>query len=153
MRQTVAVQKIRTFSVFCGTVPVGHSRMRICSKFCDSLNGPLAMVQRRTWNDFCKWSRSVLREWWFISVTRLGDFWKFLVTKSLTKVAQMYGNYWGYFEKHHFLGKNSCCYYLAASGIFLSTFYPNIWSHCGLPKDFTALIFRQHYFSSILIEC
>ena len=33
------------------------------------------------------------------SVTRLGDFLKFLVTNFLTKVAQIFGDYLGYFEK------------------------------------------------------
>ena len=32
-------------------------------------------------------------------VTRLGDFLKFLVTNFLTKVAQIFGDYLGYFEK------------------------------------------------------
>ena len=35
------------------------------------------------------------------SVTRLGDFLKFLSTKYLAKVAQMIGNFLGYFEKPH----------------------------------------------------
>ena len=33
-----------------------------------------------------------------ISVTKLGDFWKFLVTKFLSKVAQIICNFLGYFE-------------------------------------------------------
>ena len=31
-------------------------------------------------------------------MTRLGNLKKFLVTKSLTKVAQMCGDFWGYFQ-------------------------------------------------------
>ena len=34
------------------------------------------------------------------SATRLGKFWKLLGAKYITKVAQMYGDYVGYFEKH-----------------------------------------------------
>ena len=37
----------------------------------------------------------------FNSVTRLGDFWKFLETKLLTKVAQNVGNFLGYFENQN----------------------------------------------------
>ena len=55
------------------------------------------------------------------------SFWRKI---SLTKVAQIYGDYLGHFGKHHFLSKNACCYYyLAASGIFWATFYSNTWSH------------------------
>ena len=35
------------------------------------------------------------------SVTRLGDFLKFLATKILPKEAQMIGNFLGYFENPH----------------------------------------------------
>ena len=46
------------------------------------------------------------------SVTRLGDFRKFLVTKFLTKVAQIICNFLGYFEKPHYhVGKNCCGYF------------------------------------------
>ena len=33
-----------------------------------------------------------------VSVTRLGDFWKFFVTNFLTKVAQIFVDFWGYYE-------------------------------------------------------
>ena len=58
------------------------------------------------------WIQSI--EWKFfssfliISVTRLGDFWKFLATNFLTKVTQIFGNFLGYCEKHYFVSKNSC---------------------------------------------
>ena len=39
------------------------------------------------------------------SVTRLGDFWKFLVKKIDIKVAQIFGNYVAYFEECNFLRK------------------------------------------------
>ena len=63
------------------------------------------------------------------SVTRLDDFWKFLVTKCSTKVAQMLGNYLGYFEKQLNLSKKCWGYILSAFEKFLATFYSNIWSH------------------------
>ena len=37
------------------------------------------------------------------SVTRLGGFSKFLATNFLIKVAQIYGNFWGYLEECYFL--------------------------------------------------
>ena len=46
------------------------------------------------------------------SVTRFGDFWKFLVTNFLTKVAQIYKRSWDYFEKTSLLGKNCFGYFL-----------------------------------------
>ena len=45
-------------------------------------------------------------EWHATSVTRLDDFWKFLATKYLTKVAQILGNFLGCCEKHYFSSKN-----------------------------------------------
>ena len=39
------------------------------------------------------------------SVTRLVDFWYFLVSYFLTTVAEMNVDFYGYFEKHHLLGK------------------------------------------------
>ena len=41
-----------------------------------------------------------------VNVARLGDFWKFLAKRILTKVAQMIGNFQGNLEKPH------CCYFL-----------------------------------------
>ena len=38
----------------------------------------------------------------FYSVTRLCDFWIFLATKFLTKVAQLFSDFMGYFENHNF---------------------------------------------------
>ena len=32
------------------------------------------------------------------NVTRLGDFWKFLVTYFFSEVAQIFIDFWGYFE-------------------------------------------------------
>ena len=40
--------------------------------------------------------------------TRLGDFWKIFVTKILSKVAQMYGNYLGCLEFLLCLNSNCC---------------------------------------------
>ena len=40
------------------------------------------------------------------SVTRLGYYWTILATNFLTKVAQMFTNILGYYEKWHFKKKN-----------------------------------------------
>ena len=59
-----------------------------------------------------------------LSVTRLGDFWKFfkISNKSSPNDWQLFGQCW----KTPLLSKNSCCYFL---GNFWTTFYYNIWSH------------------------
>ena len=36
------------------------------------------------------------------SVTRLGDFWKFSTTNILTKIAQLFEDFLGRFEKENF---------------------------------------------------
>ena len=64
-----------------------------------------------------------------ISVTRLDDFWKLLLTDFLSKVAQMPGDFWNSFKKHHFSCRNYCGYFLGHSWKFLATFYFNLWSH------------------------
>ena len=61
-----------------------------------------------------------------ISVTRLGDFWKFSVTKFLTNGAQIVSIHLGYICKSHILSKNCCGYFLRKIGLF---FISNIWSH------------------------
>ena len=38
-------------------------------------------------------------------MTKLGDFWNFLATKFITKVAQMFGDFLGGCENHHFLNQ------------------------------------------------
>ena len=38
-------------------------------------------------------------------MTRLGDFWNFLVTNFITKVAQMFGDFLGSCENYHFLSQ------------------------------------------------
>ena len=37
------------------------------------------------------------------SVTKWGSFWKFLAANFISKVAQIFNVYLGYFEQHHFL--------------------------------------------------
>ena len=59
-----------------------------------------------------------------ISVTRLGDFWKLVATKSLTKVAQIIGNFLGYFEKTHSYVKTAVATFWATFGIIWATFFP-----------------------------
>ena len=45
------------------------------------------------------------------SLTRLGDFWKFLVSNYLSKVAQMFSDFWGIW-KHHFYVKTAIVTFL-----------------------------------------
>ena len=40
-----------------------------------------------------------------LSVTRLGDFWNFLATNFVTKVAQMFCNFMGSCKNHYFLSQ------------------------------------------------
>ena len=47
-----------------------------------------------------------------ISVTRLGNFWKFLATIFVTKVAQMIWNFLGNVEKPYSYEQNCCCHFL-----------------------------------------
>ena len=63
------------------------------------------------------------------SGTRLGDFWKLLATNFLTKVAQIFGNFLGYCEKHYSVSKNCCGSFLDIVWEIWTTFYSNIWSH------------------------
>ena len=63
------------------------------------------------------------------SVTRLGDFFNFLATDFLSKVAQMSGDFCSYFVKHHFSSWNCHGYFLGHSWKFWATFYFNLWSH------------------------
>ena len=64
------------------------------------------------------------------SVTRLGDFWKFLVTEFLSKVAQMLGDFWSSFESHHFSRINCWGYVWATLGkiwpLFISISVPTV---------------------------
>ena len=55
------------------------------------------------------------------SVTRLGHFWKFLVTNFVGKVSQIFGDFPGYFEKGHILSKNCCGQVLGRIGLL---FFP-----------------------------
>ena len=61
------------------------------------------------------------------SVTRLGDFWKFVAIKFLTKVAQIIGNFLGYFENHHSYLKTADANFWATFGNIWATFYSNWW--------------------------
>ena len=62
------------------------------------------------------------------SVTRLDEFSKFLETKFLAKVTQLYGDFLGYFDKYNFLSKNYSGDIWAAFGKFWVTLDSNIWS-------------------------
>ena len=58
---------------------------------------------------------------------QIGQFWKFLATNFITKVGKMFGDFFGYIEKHHFLSETSCGYFWKD----WATFYSYIWSHCS----------------------
>ena len=64
-----------------------------------------------------------------LSVTRLGDFSKFLATNFLTKVAQTIIDIWDNFEKNHnFLSQPVVATFWATFSDFWATFYSNTWS-------------------------
>ena len=52
------------------------------------------------------------------SVTRLGDFWKALVTNFQKKVAQIFSGIWGHFETCPFLKNNAVATFWATFQIF-----------------------------------
>ena len=62
-----------------------------------------------------------------ISVTRLGDFWQFLATKFLPKVAQIMCNYWGYFKKPHLYAKTA----VATSWVAFGLLFASTSGHTG----------------------
>ena len=64
------------------------------------------------------------------SVTRLGDFWKFLAKNFDMKVPKIFDNLLGYYKKH--LRKNYCGFFLANLWKLWATLYSIIWSHCTL---------------------
>ena len=58
---------------------------------------------------------------------QIGHFSKFFMTIFLRKVAQIFGDSPGYFEKTSLFGKN---YFLGNFIMYLGYFYSNIWSYC-----------------------
>ena len=63
------------------------------------------------------------------SVTRLGNFWKFLATDFLRKVSQLFNNFRGYFENIILKVKTAVSTFWATFVEIWVTFYSNIWSH------------------------
>ena len=66
------------------------------------------------------------------SVTRLGDFWKFLGTNLLTKVAIKDCRLFGLFWKWSHSVKTAVVPILVTFGKICDIFLSNIWSHCSL---------------------
>ena len=64
-----------------------------------------------------------------VSVTRLGDFRKFLVSKFITKVAQIFRDFWAILKRVIFKVKTSVATFWASFGGNWATFHYNIWSH------------------------
>ena len=60
------------------------------------------------------------------SVTRLGYFLKFLVTKFQAKVAKIIGYFLEFFEKSHSYVKTAFATFKASFGYIWATFYSNI---------------------------
>ena len=50
--------------------------------------------------------------WLVFSVTRLGDFWNFLATNFLTKIAKIFVDLWGCFKNFSFTYSKNCRVYL-----------------------------------------
>ena len=59
----------------------------------------------------------------------MGRFLKFPVTNFLSKVAKMFGDLLGYFERHHFLGKTAVDTFWATFGKNWATLNSNILSN------------------------
>ena len=78
-----------------------------------------------------------------VSVTRQGDFLKFLPTKFLTKVSQIISNFQGYFEKAHSYIKTASATSWVTFGNIWDTFYSNIWSHCMKSKKISLVVYVQ----------
>ena len=69
--------------------------------------------------------------WTVISVTRLGQFWKFLATFLLTKVAQKICQFLGYFWKRSLFVNAAVVSIFGQLSVTVGPhFYSNIWSHC-----------------------
>ena len=70
------------------------------------------------------------------SVTRLGYFWKVLVTNFLTKIAEISScDLFGLLVNHQYQSKNYCGYFLGNIWGILATFYSIIWSHWPPPRS------------------
>ena len=93
------------------------------------------------------------------SVIRLGDFWKFLSTNFITKVAQIFGGFWAILKNVTFFEENLMWlhYFLNIS----ATFNSYIWSHWSRDslsligtskKNFSSKIEFQLYGSNITFK-
>ena len=76
-----------------------------------------------------KFSTSLMESLIAISVTRLGYFWRFIVTNFLKNTTKIYGNY---LIKPHFWSENCYGYFLGQLWKNFAYFYSNIWPHCNL---------------------
>ena len=84
------------------------------------------------------------------SVTRLGDFSKFLVTNILTNVGQTYIDFFDYFGNLTFQIKTVVATLWVTFGKKCTTFIFRIWSHCD-PSE--TLLDYSFLFSSIPLFC
>ena len=72
-------------------------------------------------------------------MTTLGDFLKLLVTIYLSKVAQMFGDFWGSYENITFMYKKPWLLFWATLEKIGQLFKSIIWSHCEVREQSTLL--------------
>ena len=73
-------------------------------------------------------------------MTRFGNFFNFLATNFLTKVAQIFNDFLGYFENIKFYVKIAVPTFLGNYVKIWASFYSNIWSYwsdviCSNPSN------------------
>ena len=69
--------------------------------------------------------------YFLLSVTRLGDFYKFFVSNFLFKGAQLYGDSLGFLKTSIFKWKLRWLLFSQLLGKNWANFHFNIWSHCS----------------------
>ena len=67
----------------------------------------------------CVKSKSIIHHNQFVQIER---FLMYLTSIFITEVAQIFGDFLGYFEKHCFLSKRCCGYFLGYFWKILATF-------------------------------
>ena len=87
------------------------------------------------------------------SVTRLGDFWTFLLTNFLSTVAQMDENSLGYFETIDFQVKSVVATFWATFWRIRATLYFSIWSHYQQSSLVQSLSLNPNAVTEVLTWC
>ena len=81
----------------------------------------------------------------FIQCDQIGLHLKGLGDKISSKVAQLFGNVFGNFEKHDFYSNSFFAYFLGNLRKNLATFYSSICPHCFYPENASLLLHRTLY--------